>query len=163
MDNAPLGHMVAILATDMVDASQVHHNELKNPSLQPQVGPKPNYQPSRGTRLFAKENDRGDGSSTGSAAAHFVSAALADISNSSCASDVSGTPARPACVPEASADDSSNISGNASASSNTPTSDSASAAIGAFTGASPSDDASIHTSADLTLPPSEGAFATEVL
>ncbi|KAE9384210.1 hypothetical protein BT96DRAFT_1008299 [Gymnopus androsaceus JB14] len=161
MDNAPLGHMVAIPATDMVDASQVHRNELKNPSLQPQAGPKPNYQPSRDTRLFAKKNDRGDGLSTGSAAARFVSAALADISNSSRASDTSGAPARPACVPEASADASSNISGNASASSDAPTSDSSSAAVGAFfTGASPSDDASVQKSAALTRPPSEGASAT---
>ncbi|KAE9401326.1 hypothetical protein BT96DRAFT_992213 [Gymnopus androsaceus JB14] len=102
MDGTPLGPMVAIPHNETVDASQLHREELnRNSTLNKistqtaaaiasyphQPGPKPNYQPSRGTKLFtrADENDAGVASScaNASAAARFVSAALTDISNSS--------------------------------------------------------------------------------
>ncbi|KAE9384050.1 hypothetical protein BT96DRAFT_1008478 [Gymnopus androsaceus JB14] len=106
MDDRPLEPMLANPCGDMVDANQLHHNELDNSlslnSVSTQTAAaialcshqptsKPNYRPSRATGLFSKGDENNaavdlapKASSTASAATHAV---LSDITNSSGASN----------------------------------------------------------------------------
>ncbi|KAE9388835.1 hypothetical protein BT96DRAFT_1003816 [Gymnopus androsaceus JB14] len=102
MSEAAWQPILAIPASDMVDASQIRHQALDNDAnlntvlLQTAASiaaPTPNYQPFSGRTLFALGNENPAGTSTRSAtsaAAHFFPAALVDVSKVVCHSDMTG-------------------------------------------------------------------------
>ncbi|KAE9385966.1 hypothetical protein BT96DRAFT_1006545 [Gymnopus androsaceus JB14] len=112
MDDTPIGPMIAIPHSDMVDASQIHCQELENNAAlnkvstqtaaaialcAPQSTSKPNYQPSCSTGLFARGDENNAAVALPSRACTATSAAacvvLTNITNTSNSSN--GPSSRP--------------------------------------------------------------------